>query len=139
MTGYYKKATINLDEVDPPSDFDPAKLDKTRLRQASRPGKDIPMNPNERSVADRLGDITASLEKAVADGDLGAIANGVAALRRLRMALDTSEICPGCGRPWDHCDCSHCVSCDATGPCCGECECCADCCECQHPEPNGKP
>jgi hypothetical protein len=94
---------------------------------------------NERSVGDRLGDITASLEKAVADGDLGAIANCVAELRELSMALYTSEICPGCGGLWDACDCSHCVNCDATVPCCEECECCADCCECEHPEPNGKP
>jgi hypothetical protein len=44
------------------------------------------MNPNERSVADRLSDITAALERAVAIGDLGAIANGVAELGGLRLA-----------------------------------------------------
>jgi hypothetical protein len=49
------------------------------------------MIPNERSVADRLGDITAFLEKAVADGDLGAIVNGVAELGQLRMALESDS------------------------------------------------
>jgi len=42
---------------------------------------------DERLIADCLGDITEALEEAVAHGDLGAIANGVAELGRLRQAL----------------------------------------------------
>lgn len=42
------------------------------------------------------------------------------------------SICLGCGDLWDHCGCSHCVSCEATGPCCEQCECCRECCACEH-------
>jgi hypothetical protein len=49
---------------------------------------DQPGSPTPRRVAERLGDITTALDQAVASGDLGAIANGVAKLGRLRMALD---------------------------------------------------
>jgi hypothetical protein len=45
----------------------------------------------ERQIADRLSDITAALERAVAIGDLGAIANGVAALRRLYLFSASSS------------------------------------------------
>ena len=41
-------------------------------------------------IAYSLGDITIALEKAVAIGDLGAIANGVAELGQLRMSLTQS-------------------------------------------------
>jgi hypothetical protein len=43
-------------------------------------------------IADCLGEITTALDQAVASGDLGAIANGVADLGRLRMALGEDSL-----------------------------------------------
>jgi hypothetical protein len=50
---------------------------------------DEPGAPTPGRIAERLGKITTALNQAVASGDLGAIANGVAELGRLCLALDT--------------------------------------------------
>jgi hypothetical protein len=50
-----------------------------------------PGAPTPGRIAERLGDIATALEAAVATGDLGAIANCVAELGRLRRALDAWE------------------------------------------------
>ena len=49
---------------------------------------DQPGAPAPGQIAECLGDIITALENAVANGDLGAIANSVAELVRLRTALD---------------------------------------------------
>ena len=48
---------------------------------------DQPGAPTPARIADRLGNITIALDTAVANGDLGAIVNGLAELKRLRSAL----------------------------------------------------
>ena len=42
---------------------------------------------NTATIADHLGDITASLTQAVATGDFDAIAKGIAQLGQLRMSV----------------------------------------------------
>ena len=49
---------------------------------------DQPGAPTPGRIADCLGNITIALGKSVAVGDLGAIANGIDELKRLRFALD---------------------------------------------------
>jgi hypothetical protein len=52
---------------------------------------DQPGAPTPGRVTEWLADITTAMVKAVASGDLGAIASGVEALKQLRVALDARD------------------------------------------------
>lgn len=54
---------------------------------------DRPGAPRPGRVADRLCDLVAELEQATEVGDLGGIIEGIAAVRRLVLALDAWDSC----------------------------------------------